>query len=197
MRVRLILVALSAVEITMLPACSPASSPAATTAAPSSYVQRSRVVPTNVDHNSVDVEFLRRMIPQRNRSVAMISQVGARAASQEVKELAARMDVHHEAQIGDMQQMLLAWREARPLPGAASPRGTPREGQLLQLAATAGRAFDRSFLQMMIAHHRAGMSQAGIELAGGNNYQALALAHDVVGVDQAEIEQMQALLTRI
>jgi uncharacterized protein (DUF305 family) len=127
----------------------------------------------------------------------MISQVGAHAASQEVKELAARIDVHHEAQIGDMQQMLLTWREARPLPGAAGPRGTPSEGQLIQLGGAAGPAFDRSFLEMMIAHHHAGISQAGIELAGGCNPQALALAHDVAVIDQAEIEEMQALLTRI
>jgi uncharacterized protein (DUF305 family) len=149
------------------------------------------------DHSPADAEFLRAMIPQQNRAVAMASQVRARAASPELRDLATGIDVRDETRIGAMQEMLLAWHEARPLPGAPAPAGTPTDEQMVGLAGMTGPAFDRSFLALMITHHAAGIAVARGEIAGGRDDRTVALAREVVATDQVEIGRMRELLTRV
>ncbi|WP_433038382.1 DUF305 domain-containing protein [Actinomycetospora sp. CA-053990] len=151
----------------------------------------------NVDHcpghNAADVRFLRELIPQRIQGVAMVSQVGSRAASPEVKALAGRIDMEQEHEIDQMNQMLINWGERRPQPGTTVPGEMLSDDQLQQLAATGGPAFDHLFLQLMIDHHRAATRPAQLELAEGLDPGTMALAGRLVAAQETEIVQMEAL----
>lgn len=188
----------SALGLAVLGACS-AGSPGAPTAsdlsscAPHDPAQTT----TGAEHNLVDVTFLRGMLPYHAQAVAMSSQVWSRALSPEVKGVADRIDRREEGEIDQINGMLITWREPRPQPGGPGIEGMPSNEQTAQLATFAGPAFDRLFLQMMIAHHRAAIPPAHNELDRGINREAKALACNVITAQQDETAQMYVLLRRI
>ncbi|MBM7489508.1 uncharacterized protein (DUF305 family) [Micromonospora luteifusca] len=65
------------------------------------------------------------------------------------------------------------------------------------LAAATGVDFDRQLLTMMIAHHRGTISMARNEISNGANTDAKALAQQNVDDQQAEIDTMNRILTRL
>jgi uncharacterized protein (DUF305 family) len=166
--------------------------------------------PVSPEHNAADVVFAQGMIPHHIQAIAMSSQASSRAASQEVKDLAARIDQEQGPEIERMNQMLDAWGAPRPQPGSTAMPGMPGmpmgdmpmpgmmgEAQMQQLAAQSGPAFDRVFLQMMIEHHTGAVQMAQTEQAQGLNPQAKELAGAIVADQQREITEMQALLGRV
>lgn len=185
----------------------PAATPApATPLAPTA----SAAAPISPEHNQTDVVFVQGMIPHHQQAIAMSSQASNRASSQEVKDLAARIDQAQAPEIEQMNQMLEAWGAPRPQPGSHSMPGMPgmpmgdmsmhgmmSDQQMQQLAAQSGSAFDRMFLQMMIEHHSGAIQMAQAEQAQGLNPQAKELAGAIVAAQQQEITEMQALLSRV
>jgi uncharacterized protein (DUF305 family) len=150
------------------------------------------------------------MIPHHTQAIAMSSQASERAASQEVKDLAARIEQAQGPEIEQMNQMLAAWGAPSPQPGSTAMPGMPGmpmggvpmpgmmgEAQMQQLAEQSGPAFDRMFLQMMIEHHTGAIQMAQAEQAQGLNPQAKQLAGTIVADQQQEISEMQALLSRV
>jgi uncharacterized protein (DUF305 family) len=190
------------------PAAGPAAAP---TAAPSP----SAAAPISPEHNQADVMFAQGMIPHHLQAIAMSSQASSRAASQEVKDLAARIDQAQAPEIEQMHQMLDTWGAPRPQPGSTAMPGMPghampatpmgdmpmrgmmSDAQMQQLAAQSGASFDRMFLQMMIEHHTGAVQMAELEQAQGLNPQAKELAGAIVAAQQQEITEMQALLSRV
>jgi uncharacterized protein (DUF305 family) len=198
---------------TSAPGAAPAAPPASSQAA-SSQAAPSRAAPsaTSVaaEHNAADVAFAQGMLPHHTQAITMSSQASERAASAEVKDLAAKIEQAQAPEIDQMNQMLNAWGAPAPQPGSTQMPGMPgmgmggmsmpgmmNEGQMQQLATLSGPAFDRAFLRMMIEHHTGAVQMAQTELAQGQNPQAKQLAQAIVGEQQAEIAQMQTLLGRV
>ena len=158
--------------------------------------------------------FVQGMIPHHQQAIVMSSQAD-RASSQEVKNLAARIEQAQAPEIEQMNQMLDAWGAPRPQPGSTAMPGMPGHGmpgmpmgdmpmhgmmndaQMQQLAAQSGASFDRMYLQMMIEHHTGAIQMAQMEQAQGLNPQAKELAGAIVSAQQQEITEMQALLSRV
>ena len=69
--------------------------------------------------------------------------------------------------------------------------------ELDALAAASGPDFDRLFLTRMIAHHQGAVAMAETEIADGENPDAIALAESIRDSQNAEIGEMQALLTEL
>jgi uncharacterized protein (DUF305 family) len=173
----------------------------------------SAAAPVSPEHNAADVVFAQGMLPHHTQAIAMSAEASTRAASQEVKDLAARIDQEQGPEIEQMNQMLDAWGAPRPQPGSTSMPGMPGmpgmpmgtmpmpgmmgEAQMQQLASRSGPAFDRMFLQMMIEHHTGAVQMAQTEQAQGLNPQAKELAAAIVADQQREITEMQNLLTRV
>ena len=193
----------------------PTAAPAVPSAASSPAASAPAGSPIPAEHNEADVVFARGMIPHHLQAIAMASQASDRAASQEVKDLAARIDQEQGPEIEQMNQMLDAWGAPRPQPGSTTMPGMPGHGmpglpmggmpiqgmmtqeQMQQLGAQSGPGFDRMFLQMMIEHHTGAVQMAQIEQAQGLNLQAKELAGTITGDQQREIAEMQALLSRV
>ena len=216
MRARLVGGVIAAATAAVLAAgCSDSSTaPAAggSTAAPPASSQPASA-PISPEHNEADMMFAQGMIPHHTQAITMSSHAAQRAASQEVKDLAARIEQAQGPEIEQMSQMLDAWGAPRPQPGSTAMPGMPGmpgmpmggmpmpgmmgEGQMQQLAAQSGPAFDRMFLQMMIEHHTGAIQLAQTEQAQGLNPQAKELAGAIVSDQQQEITEMQALLSRV
>jgi uncharacterized protein (DUF305 family) len=68
---------------------------------------------------------------------------------------------------------------------------------MTKLEAAQGREAARLFLTHMIAHHQGAVAMAQKEGADGKNPDALKLGKDIVTAQQAEIKEMQDLLSTL
>lgn len=158
-------------------------------------------IPTTAQTDSlvspVDVAFLEAIVPHHQQTVTMTDQATTRAASPQVKDLAARIGREQTAEVDQGNQLLDTLGQPRPQAGSlndVSEAGMFTPPQLDALAATAGAGFDRMFLQMMIKHHEGGVSLSQSVLGNGQNPQVKQFATAVAGEQQREIGEMRALL---
>jgi len=69
------------------------------------------------------------------------------------------------------------------------------KGQMTDLGAATGPAFDRMFLEMMVEHHQGAVAMAKDELAQGANPEAKQLAQAIIDGQSTEIAQMKSMMT--
>ncbi|MGY2010610.1 DUF305 domain-containing protein [Nocardia gipuzkoensis] len=150
------------------------------------------------EHNDADVMFLQMMYPHHAQAVEMARLVPTHTDNQQLRALAAKVE---QAQAPEMQQittLLQSFGKPAPTPseghgGHAMP-GMMSAEQMAALQAASGPDFDRQWLTMMIEHHAGAIAMAETELADGANPDAKALAGTIIAAQQAEIEQMRAML---
>jgi uncharacterized protein (DUF305 family) len=154
---------------------------------------------------TADVEFARQMVPHHQQAIAMAAMADTRAADTEVKELAGQVKTSQEPEIATLTGWLAAWGQPAPqaskghgmdMGGAAMP-GMMTDADMSKLMAASGKAFDKQFLTMMIAHHEGAVSMANDQAAQGKNADAIALAKQMATSQQAEITRMKAMLDRL
>lgn len=164
-------------------------------------------------HNQADITFAQGMIPHHAQAVVMSEMAAQRAASPQVKDLAARIQAAQQPEIDQLSGFLRAWNVSVPSTnsptdgmghggsgqmdhgaGGAMP-GMMSADQMQQLGQATGDAFDRMFLQMMIVHHQGAVTMAKAELSDGQKPDARQLAQRIIDAQQREITEMQALLS--
>ncbi|MGQ0773768.1 MAG: DUF305 domain-containing protein [Pseudonocardiales bacterium] len=159
-------------------------------------------VPQQVqDHNQADISFAQEMIPHHAQAIQMAQLAPDRAQSPQVKDLASRIEQAQGPEIETMTGWLRAWNAEVPPTGESGGAhgggmgtGGMDHQQMQQLGQATGVEFDRLFLQMMIKHHEGAVETARTELENGQNPEAKQLAQQIIDTQQAEIEEMQALL---
>ncbi|WP_019873182.1 DUF305 domain-containing protein [Sporichthya polymorpha] len=167
--------------------------------------------------NTADVTFAQGMLPHHVQAVEMARLAKSRAASAEVKKLAATILSGQEPEIEQLRQLLAQWgrsldKSMETMTGMESMRGMPgmetmegmsnleatmdgmaTSGEMAELRAAKGAKFDRLFLTMMIEHHRGALQMAKAERADGKAPEALTLAEQIEIAQQGEIQKMQKL----
>ena len=71
------------------------------------------------------------------------------------------------------------------------------EEDMSALEAASGAEFDRMWLQMMIEHHTSAVDMAKMEVAEGENSEAVDLAEQIAESQTAEIEEMETVLSEL
>lgn len=186
----------AAAALVVLAGCSGADTapaPATSTSAPGAVATA---------HAASDVAFVQGMIPHHEQAVAMADLAATRAASPEVQDLAGRIRAAQGPEIDRMNALLTGWGVPRPAPGSAMSGMVGMSGmmspeQMRGLETATGAAFDRAFLEMMVAHHTGAVEMARTELAQGQSPEAKSLAREIIDAQQTEIAQMQVLLGRV
>lgn len=176
-----------------------------TSAAPSSPPSSAPASSTTVsaDRNDADIAFAQGMIPHHEQAVEMSQLAAERAASPQVKELAATIERAQAPEIEQLRGFLEAWgaEEDSSMGGmhhdGAGMPGMMSDQQMGGLEQANGAAFDRMFMQMMIMHHEGAVAMARTELSDGQNPQAKALAQTIIDQQTTEIAQMQDLLKTV
>lgn len=149
-----------------------------------------------------DVVFVEGMIVHHRQAVEMAVLAPDRAADPRVRALAERIAIAQEIEITAYESWLAeragalggghgghgGHGGAAPHPGMATPE------QIAALRTTSGAEFDRSFLELMIAHHEGALAMAEQHRLGGTDVLAQQMADDVTVEQTAEIARMQALL---
>lgn len=155
-------------------------------------------------HNDADVEFAQGMIPHHRQAVEMAQLAADRADSREVLELAERIEAAQAPEIDEMTGWLVAWGEEIPegdgmdhggMDMGAGGTGMMSAGEMEMLGAASGAEFDRMFLEMMIVHHEGALEMAETQATEGEYPVALALAEQIIATQQAEIDEMNGLLS--
>ncbi|MGW0788037.1 DUF305 domain-containing protein [Streptomyces sp. NPDC002911] len=147
--------------------------------------------------NSADFRYARMMIEHHGQALVLTALVPGRASSTSVERLAKRISAAQKPEIGAMEGWLKnnggddreETHDHSAMPGMATDQ------QIEQLRAAQGKAFDRLFLELMIAHHQGAVIMATEALADGNNVLVEEMANDVVAQQTVEIDRMRGLLT--
>lgn len=158
------------------------------------------------NHNAQDVTFAKDMIPHHGQAVEMAKLADSRAQTPRVKALADQIEGAQQPEIDQMNGWLKAWGESTVDPSApadehaghgSSMPGMMSAADMTKLSSASGTAFDRMFLQMMIDHHKGAIEMSKTETDKGKDTQAKALAESIATSQQAEITEMEKLLTEI
>jgi uncharacterized protein (DUF305 family) len=175
---------------------------------------RARADSALVRFSEHDVRFVTGMIHHHAQALEMARLAETRAASPTVRTLAARI---HNAQLDEIA-LMQRWLRDRGLPvpevhevdgrpmvhgaadGHVSARGMASPERMAQLGAARGPAFDRLFLELMIAHHRGAVAMVG-ELLGSEtgvvDEAVFRLAADVQVDQMTEIRRMEGMLSAL
>ena len=148
--------------------------------------------------NDADVMFAQMMVPHHEQAVEMADLAATRASDAEIKELAAKIKAAQDPEIQTMKGWLAEW--GKPMPsggmGHAMP-GIMSEEDMNKLAAAKGKAFDKLFAKLMIAHHEGAIEMAKTEQVGGSNPKAEELAKAIETTQQTEVAQLRKILDRL
>ncbi|SDZ45486.1 Uncharacterized conserved protein, DUF305 family [Micromonospora pattaloongensis] len=149
-------------------------------------------------YNTLDVWYLRMMIPHHTQALQMAALAPDRAADPKVLAVAERIKASQAPEILQMR----AWLDARGLtlddPKGGHDHGTMRGMQsperMKELAAAKGAAFDRLFIAMMTEHHEGAIEMSTNVLKVGWDITIQELANSVATEQAVEIGRMGALL---
>ena len=154
------------------------------------------------DHNDQDTTFAQMMIIHHEGAIEMSQLAIERAETPEVVALAERIAEAQGPEIDEMTAWLSTWGEdVSPDDhggmdmGGMDMDGMSQEEMMAQLDAMSGAEFDQTFLEAMIAHHEGAVEMSEQQVAEGQNPDAVALAEKIIADQQAEITEMQELLT--
>ncbi|MCW3841597.1 DUF305 domain-containing protein [Micromonospora yasonensis] len=147
-------------------------------------------------YNSLDVWFVRMMIPHHQQAVEMAALAPDRATDPRIRAIAERVRAAQQPEIGVMR----AWLTARGLPAEVpnhdhgTMRGMQSPEAMRQLAATRGAQFDRLFVRMMTEHHEGAVTMATDLLKVGVDQTMHEFANSVATEQEAEIARLRELI---
>ncbi|GIG30737.1 DUF305 domain-containing protein [Cellulomonas marina] len=190
--------AMSAITLAAtLAACSGTTEPAdgSTTTSPSASGDVA-------EHNDADAQFAQMMIIHHEGAIQMSELAVEKASTPQVRELAERIAAAQGPEIELMSGWLDAWGEGRPDGmdmggmdhGGMDMEGMDQDEAMGALDELEGVNFDRSFLDLMTAHHQGAIEMAERQLAKGAHPEAIDLARAIIDDQTAEIDEMQEIL---
>jgi uncharacterized protein (DUF305 family) len=134
------------------------------------------------------------LLPHHRQGVE-IAEIGAgRTTRADVKVLAQAIVATQQDEVTRMRGWLKAWQQ--PAPAATAGAGATAGEKKIAALRTVSTGFDEKFLGLLIAHQKQAVKLAQSEQAGGKNPDALAFAKQIVQSRTAEIDQMQAFLSK-
>lgn len=165
----------------------------------------------SADHNDADIMFAQMMIPHHQQAVEMSEMLLAKEGiPAQVVEFAQGVIDAQGPEINRMNAMLEAWDQQPVTDSGGMDHGKMggidhgemggMSGMMSQEDMTAleeaqGTEAARLYLEQMTAHHEGAVDMARDEVADGQNPHAITLAEQVISDQEAEIAQMQQMLT--
>ncbi len=148
-----------------------------------------------VTNNAADTMFVQGMIPHHSQAVEMSDiMLQKQDIDPRVTALATKIKAAQAPEIETMTGWLKTWNEPEQMAPGHEMTGMMGETDLDELRAAEGTEAAKLFLTQMIAHHQGAVMMAQTEEAEGQNADALALSKEIITSQQAEIQEMQALL---
>lgn len=163
-------------------------------------------VPADAEFNATDVAFAQGMIPHHGQAVQMADMALEISTDPTIRAVAEKIKAAQDPEIVVMEGWLEAW--GQPVPDRNQPMdhgsdgmggmmmsGMMSDADMARLGNGTGADFDRMFLEMMVLHHQGAIEMAEQQLADGKYQPAKDLAQAIIAAQQAEIDEMNALLS--
>ncbi|MDC0887218.1 DUF305 domain-containing protein [Altererythrobacter sp.] len=150
-----------------------------------------------------DAEFMQGMIVHHEQAVAMSALVKGRTNNEDIVALAGKIDASQADEIKFMTDWLSSRGEPLMMAGMDMDHvhhkmaGMASPAQMAALAEANGTAFDKMFLQLMMAHHDGALKMVdGLLKQRGTAYDPVMFefTNDIVKDQQSEIDRMNILL---
>ena len=161
----------------------------------------------DTSYSPADVQFMTDMIPHHHQALQMAELVADRTNTQELLDIAGRINASQADEIEFMQGWLRDRGEAVPNPSehhamhmSHMMAGMATAEQMQELAGAESTEFDRLFLTLMIRHHEGAVTMVDELLdQPGAAYDPILFEFtgDIVNDQEAEIEKMSALLVTL
>jgi uncharacterized protein (DUF305 family) len=142
--------------------------------------------------DQTDVWFAQHKVPHLLQTSAILDLAGEQLTRPKLARLAGTINRQSHVHV----QQLQGWLDGRGL-APYDPQQDPdyrKETDLSRLSRVQGAGFDRAFLKVMLARHRAALRLAAAEARDGAIPELRSLARQMTADLLAEIEQMTALL---
>ena len=140
-----------------------------------------------------ELMFAQMMIPHHSQAVTMSELALANSTNPEITSLATAI---RDAQAPEIKQMQ-SWLDQSDYSGTHAGHmdmgGMLSDEELAELSTAKGSAFDRLFLEGMIAHHEGAIDMISM-IKNSTNSEVKKLYADILASQSAEIEAMKALL---
>lgn len=156
------------------------------------------------EHSQADVTFMQDMIVHHQQALDMVDLVDGRSEQSAISLLAERIQLSQESEIEQMEQWLTDRDEDIPEEGSGPEHdgdhelmpGMATAAEMDELEQSDGAAFDRLFLELMIAHHEGALEMVNDLYASGGGLEPAAdlFALGVEADQTIEIGRMQDLL---
>jgi uncharacterized protein (DUF305 family) len=140
-----------------------------------------------------ELMFASMMIPHHSQAVTMSELALVNSTNPEVLALATAIRDAQGPEITQMQSWLDQSNYSGTHAGHMDMGGMLSDEELAKLAIAKGAAFDRLFLEGMIAHHEGAIQMAEM-IKDSTNSEVKKLFTNIVSSQSAEIEAMKALL---
>jgi uncharacterized protein (DUF305 family) len=145
---------------------------------------------TSADHNQADVTFARQGVLLRQQAVTMAN-LAANSTNAQVRSLGEKISQDTESAT-TMTGWLSQWGQPAPS-SSGTGAGVLSAGQLQQLSAAKGTAFDMQWLQFMGANLTAARQAATTEQAGGKDSQAKQFATTWAATLKSELSTLTGI----
>ena len=149
---------------------------------------------TAASFDANDVMFAQMMLPHHQQAIDLATLAETNTTNPRILDLASRIKAAQSPEIDAMTGWLesagvdMEMGHTMPMPGIVS------EADMNAIRAASGAEFDGLFLVHMIAHHQGAIEMAKTVLATTTNDEVVALANEIITAQQAEIDEMNALL---
>lgn len=145
------------------------------------------------DFSGTDIMFAQMMIPHHQQAVDMSTLAETHTTNPEILALAKQIK---DAQAPEIEQMT-SWLDSAgmgmDMGHDMGMGGMLSEEQMAALENAQGTAFDKLYLEGMIAHHEGALQMTKM-ITNSNNAEAKQLAANIVTSQTAEIDKMKQML---
>jgi uncharacterized protein (DUF305 family) len=138
------------------------------------------------------------MIPHHQQAVDIGTLAETRASDPEVKALAAKIKGEQSPEVTQMKTWLSAANAPMEMDhdmGMSGMDGMLDAAQMDALTNSKGAAFDKLFLEAMIAHHKGAIQMAKM-VVSSKNAEAAALGKAIIDSQTKQITLMESLLAK-
>lgn len=140
-----------------------------------------------------DIMFAQMMIPHHQQAVDMSTLAETHTTNPELLALAKQIKDAQAPEIAQMKKWLTDTKSSMEMGHDMGMGGMLTDEQMAALENATGSAFDKLYLQGMIAHHEGAIHMAQMVI-DSNNAEAQQLGENVISSQTAEIEKMKKML---
>ena len=148
------------------------------------------------EFSGAHIMFAQMMIPRHEQALLMSGFAETRSSNEEVKKLARQIYAEQEPEIAQMKLWLEKTNSSMDMGHDMGMNGMLTDYEIEAMKSATGKAFDRLFLEGMIAHHEGAIHMAEM-IVDSDNAEARKLGQSIQVTQQREIDLMKEMLKTI